>query len=279
MDFDRRALNPGEPDRALLYVYDRGTNYERDTRVTEALEVLIPEHELVDPDQRLFQTVHLVTEYFWYGIHFELRRVVDALDGDDYALADDLLDRAAMMADGPLLGLRLLLRCLPQYSLLRMREHFPPDTSGFDSPGGANMRRIAGPVWRSFEAALDRHGMSLERLSLTRMEASGGGARLNHAVALLAKVHDGLHRLDVQITTWRQLHLKLARTQLGSAAAADGTTSRPEPVSLRGRPVSDLERIADKPFFPALWEVPGLIFDVMAGGGAAEPGRDRPANP
>lgn len=70
----RRVMNPDESNRLFVYEYDRGSNYEQDTRLTTALSALLPEDTLVHPDQRLFQTVHLITEYAWCDMHFEMRR-------------------------------------------------------------------------------------------------------------------------------------------------------------------------------------------------------------
>ena len=100
-DEARAILNPEEPDRLLRFEFDRGSNYEADTRLTEALSALIPESELFNADHRLFQVVHLVSEYMWCSMHHELRRVCLALDDDDFGLAARLLHRTVGLADVP----------------------------------------------------------------------------------------------------------------------------------------------------------------------------------
>jgi tryptophan 2,3-dioxygenase len=56
-----RVLNPSQPNPRLRYEWDRGSDYELDTRLPAALAALVPEEELLHPDHRLFQIAHLIT--------------------------------------------------------------------------------------------------------------------------------------------------------------------------------------------------------------------------
>ena len=259
-------LNFGEPDPALHFYYDRGSSYESETRVTEALRALIPEEELVHPDQRFFQIVHVATEYFWYGMHYELRRIIRALDTSRYAEAAELLQRTTAMAEVPVALVKLMIQRLTQYSLLQMRRSLPEDATGFDSPGAGGLRRIAAAVWRAFEHALERYDLTPATFALHRMEKTDAGEELDTPLAWLAQVYEELEHLDGAVMEWRQLHMHLAWGQVGGAPhgeVPEGRKLERPPQSLRGRPVSDLERISVRPFFPELWGIPNVIFDAM----------------
>lgn len=250
----RAVLNPKEPDRLLRFEYDRNSNYEAELRITLAMAALIPEGELYNADHRMFQVVHLVSEYMWCAMHHELRRVVFALDDDDFGLASRLLSRTVGLADVPVRCVRLLQDFLPQASFLQMRASLLSNASGLDSPGSRNLRRVCKAFWRSFEYALDRHDVSHHDL----IEEAGrqGGQTPGEWLGALATVQYGMHALDCKVMEWSQLHLRLVRSHLGghpaarATAASDGSA---EPVSLRGEPVSGLERIAEHSLFPRLW--------------------------
>lgn len=176
----RRALNPDAADPQLVYEYDRGSNYEQDTRLTTALSALLPEEQLVHPDQRLFQSVHLITEYAWAAMHFEMGRAVTLLDAGDPLLATQVLERAASLGRIPVQALHTLVDFLPQTGLLTMRETFPENTTGLDSPGPA-ICAVRRSLWRAFTRALERAGLTSEDLitaqGLPRHRPTTSGAR------------------------------------------------------------------------------------------------------
>ena len=251
----RAVLNPKEPNQLLRFEYDRGSNYEAETRITAAMAALIPESELHNADHRLFQVVHLVSEYMWCAMHYELCRVCVALDEDDFGLASRLLSRTVGLAGVPVRCVRLLQDFLPQASFLRIRAVLLTNASGLDSPGSRNLRRACKVLWRSFEAASDRHGITHQDL----IEESGreAGQTPGEWLGALAAIQDRLHALDCMIMEWNQLHLRLVRSHLGGHPAARATAAPecgPEPVSLRGAPVNALERIAEHSLFPRLWQ-------------------------
>jgi tryptophan 2,3-dioxygenase len=253
----RAVLNPAEPNPLLRYEYDRGSNYEVDSRLTLVLSALVPEDELICPDHRFFQIVHLVTELSWCAMHHEIRRAAAALAEDDLMLAVQLLDRTVGLAGTPVAMVRQLVRQLPQVNLLTMRAAFPPNTTGLDSPGARNLRRASTALWQGFEAALHRH-----RLALPDLTGSAAlerpGERPPWTARGLAAVRDGLHRLDLAVQEWKHVHLRLVWSQLGGHPEADprpaGRDEDDLPTSLRGRPISDVERMAQRPLFPPLWQ-------------------------
>ncbi|MET8274531.1 hypothetical protein ACWD7C_08790 [Streptomyces sp. NPDC005134] len=257
----KAVLNPDEPNPLLRFEYDRGSNYEGDTRITLAMAALIPEAELHNSDHRMFQIVHLINEYVWCSMHHELRGVIGALDNDDFGLAARLLTRTNGLADMPVQCVRLLQDFLPQASFLRMRDLLPANTSGLDSPGGRNLRRVCRALWQSFDAAMKRNGVT--SLGLIEEFAREGGEVPAAWVGGLSTVQTGLHALDCKLMEWNQLHLRLVRTHLGGHPAArtapmpasTSTCAASEgPTSLRGEPVSELERLSERSVFPLLWK-------------------------
>ncbi|MFF8716667.1 hypothetical protein ACF07T_35340 [Streptomyces sp. NPDC015184] len=254
----RRALNPDAADPQLVYEYDRGSNYEKDTRLTTALSALLPENQLVHPDQRLFQSVHLITEYAWAAMHFEMGRAVALLDDDDPLLATQVLERAASLGRIPVQALNTLVEYLPQTGLLTMRDTFPENTTGLDSPGARNLRRAAQPLWRAFTRALERAGLTIEELITAqgRLVPPAGDER---AAVDLALVRQGLMRLDGAIGDWKQLHLRMVWGQLGGHPEAEphsvgGRTCPAMPTSLRGESTVSLVRMSERTLFPQLWD-------------------------
>lgn len=246
----RAVLNPDEPDRLLRFEYDRGSNYEADTRLTAALSALIPESDLFNDDHRMFQVVHLVSELMWCSMHHELRRVCGALDEDDFGLAARLLHRTVGLADIPVRCLRLLQDFLPQASFLRLRTVLLSNASGLDSPGARNLRRAGMAVWRSFENAVSRHDLTLQ--DLTEESGRDAGPAAEAWLAALAAVQHAMLLLDGEIMEWNQRHLLLVRSHLGGHPAAKSGAAAP--VSLRGESTKSLERLAEKALFPRLWQ-------------------------
>ncbi|MFE9808194.1 hypothetical protein [Streptomyces sp. NPDC005548] len=252
----RRVMNPEESNRLFVYEYDRGSNYEQDTRLTAALSALLPEDTLVHPDQRLFQTVHLITEYAWCDMHFEMRRAAGLLRDRDYLLAAQLLERASALGEVAVGAVRVLLDFLPQESLLTMRETFPENTTGLDSPGARNLRRAAAALWQEAEAAVTREGLDLRQLVV----AQGRGVvpdREDRAPDL-ALVRQALLRLDGAVAAWKHHHLRLVWSQLGGhpeAGTAPAQDTRDGlPKSLRGQSTSGVRAMAERSLFPRLWD-------------------------
>jgi len=268
------TFNGRETDPLLRFGFDGASNYEKDTRLGIALSALVPEDELHNPDQRLFQVIHLITELAWAEMHYEFRRVIEELNGSDYILASRLLNRIANMAEFPVHAVRVLLTSLPQFNLLEMRSNFPPNTTGLDSPGARNLRLVSVAVWRAFEAAVAREGLELEGIAEISARSAGKNPVLPSAGALAA-VYEGLHAVDGKMMEWKQMHLRLVWSQLGGhpavSSGADAQRAQDEardlPTSLRGRPISDLEKIAERPLFPHLWSTFHNNYRRMTGSG------------
>ncbi|MER7839732.1 hypothetical protein ABTY98_28565 [Streptomyces sp. NPDC096040] len=253
----RRVMNPEESNRLFVYEYDRGSNYEQDTRLTAALSALLPEDALVHPDQRLFQTVHLITEYAWCEMHYEMRRAAAALRERDYLLAAGLLERAAAMGDVPVRAVQVLQDFLPQQNLLLMRETFPENTTGLDSPGARNLRRAAVALWEETAAAVSREGLDMRRLIAA--QARGTSPSREDRAPDLALVRQALLRLDAAVAAWKHHHLRMVWSQLGGhPETAPPPSSRKNreglPKSLRGESTAGVRAMAERSLFPRLWD-------------------------
>ncbi|MEU9395671.1 hypothetical protein AB0D86_37440 [Streptomyces sp. NPDC048324] len=274
----RRLMNPGEEDPLFRYEYDRGSNYEQDTRLTEALSALLPERSLVHPDQRLFQTIHLITEYAWCAMHYEMRRAAASLRADDDLLAAQLLERAASLGEVTVRAVRILQDHLPQESLLTMRETFPENTTGLDSPGARNLRRAATALWREVEAALARAGLRPRELvsAQGRLAPPTDGDR----APALALVRQALLRLDDSVAAWKHHHLRMVWSQLGGhpeavSPTAGSAPARPDlaqarddlPKSLRGQSTAGVRAMADRSLFPRLWDAVDETYRDLVGEG------------
>lgn len=283
-----KAMNPDEREHLLRFEYGHGSNYEMETGVDKILDQLIPEDELKIEDHRMFEVLHINTELSWYLMHFEIRRVIQSLRTGDYVTATALMDRAVAVAQQPYDALNLMMSHMTQYSLLRLREQLSEGSTGFDSPGMRSLKVIAKALWKAIEDAMEGHGHTPVSFAIMRMELEGHGV-LEDKLALLAQVYDGIQRLDVKITEWKQLHLRMVWGFIGgafahlqeqeSAAAAgcpmhQGGAMNAEgkeesgysvPTSLRGRPITDLQRVTVTPLFPALWKVPDAVYQAMRG--------------
>lgn len=261
----KRSLNPDEPNALLSYDFDRGSNYENVLHLTDALGALVPESETDHPDQRFFQVTHLITEYAWVQVHYELRRAISHLDHDRFAPAVRLFDRATGLSEVTVQAVRLLTDHLPQHSLLMMRNALPEDATGLDSPGYRNLRRVARPVWKAYEEAVARAGLSLQDV-IAQQDDGYDGPR-TAASQSLALVRESMLRLDGSVLGWKQHHLIMVWSQLGgqpglrketaaqAGTAGDGETAGPAelPQSLGGRSLATLEARSQLALFPELW--------------------------
>jgi tryptophan 2,3-dioxygenase len=248
----KRSLNPDEPNALLSYEFDRGSNYESVLHLTDALGALVPESETNHPDQRFFQVTHLITEYAWVQVHYELRRAAAHLDKDRFPQAVRLFDRATGLSEVTVQAVRLLTDHLPQHSLLTMRNALPEDATGLDSPGYRNLRRVARPVWKAYEQAVERAGLSLQDVIAQQDDGYDGPHSADSQA--LALVREAMLRLDGSVLGWKQHHLIMVWSQLGGQPGLRRESDGQElPQSLGGRSLATLEARSQLALFPELW--------------------------
>lgn len=269
-----RSMNPLEADILLHYQYGRESAYEEETAITRTLDVLCAESDLVCHDQRMFQILHLNTELAWYNIHFELRRVIQLLSEARFVEAHHLCERVSLLMNMPLSALETLISSMSQISLLEFRAQLPANATGVDSPGMINLRRITRLLWSAFEDSLKHIEHTPISLALMRIRKK----QLPHELAWPAKIFDAIQQFDIKLMGWKQLHLRLVWTHLGGAVASiqNSDEDYPEtkncplsspiantPTSLRGKPISVLQKATVTPLFPKLWEIPDLVYQEM----------------
>ncbi|MFC4244869.1 hypothetical protein ACFOYW_15960 [Gryllotalpicola reticulitermitis] len=233
--------------------------YDDYVRFSTALGA-IPEPEPGDPpDNVLFQTIHLMTEFAWYNIHYELGNAADRLDLDDFAASASLVRRAQRWQRAALQALELLDSELSQEQFLQIREQLPAGGSGLDSPGFKNLRPMTNYLWARFEAASTRAGVDLER-----MAQADFGARSSEAG--IAAVANELLELDKELISWQQFHVRLVWSKLGGHPAgrrhgSDGHGGSANARSLTGRPVQVLDGFTRRVSFPRLWALVDAVYD------------------
>jgi tryptophan 2,3-dioxygenase len=273
----RRVLNEQAVNPLLRFEFDRGSNYEVDTRVTDVLAALVTDAELHHEDHRFFQVNHLQTELAWVQMHNGMARAAGSIDEDRRADALHALERAIAAGDVALHCMRAMQDSLPQLSLLALRAAFPPNTTGLDSPGMRNLRRAARALWQSLQRAAERYGTTPAALVCER----GGrrrSARLDHL--MLADVMRAAFRLDSRVLEWKRAHIQLVWMTVGgmplvspcgdepggAPPTASGPATASGPTSLRGNSITDLERMATRPIFPELWQLTTATFSDLATG-------------
>lgn len=258
-----RVLNPHQANHLLRFIYDNGSDYEHEIRLTEALAALVPESDLLHTDHRLFQIIHLITEYSWTAIHHTLCDLVSALSTNDLAHASRLADRCSRLAELPVVAVRLMHDTLSQFSFLTMRSQFRPGDSGLDSPGARGLRKASRAAWNAFEATLEQLGLNLDDL----FKAADAQSSADMQTGMVSSIMSGLYRFDSKVLEWKQVHMNMVWMLLGGRII-EKDTQEERPLSQRGRPISDLERLAARPLFPLLWEHSTSVyhrFSALAG--------------
>lgn len=231
-------------------------DYVRFSAVLDAIPAPVPEDP---PDNMLFRTVHLLNEFTWYNIHYELGNAADCLDVDDFRGCARLVRRAQRWQSTGLQALELLDRELSQERFLEVRRQLPAGGSGLDSPGYKNLWPMASHLWERFLAACSRSGTDLDRLAQSDFGANGEEA----TVALVA---DELLELDKELIKWQHFHVRLVWSKLGGHPATrhrstNGRAGAANARSMTGRPVDILDGFTKRVNFPQLWALVNTVYD------------------
>ncbi|MBB6254527.1 hypothetical protein [Nitrospirillum iridis] len=268
-------MNPTEEDQNLRFRYGRGSYYEEGTFITRTLDVISNEHQLMCHDERTFQLLHLQTELAWYDMHFELRKAIRLIKDAEFTAAISIIHRVNRLSEIPILAIDIMLSCINQFGLLNFRAMLPNNATGIDSPGMINLKYAARTIWNQFKSNVNELGYTLEEFAMARVSGFPDNARARDIGALF----DGIQQLDIKIMNWKQSHLRMVWMYLGGAAAASasprdrktGAPSRqstetddaPVPTSLRGRPITELQRMTATPLFPELWKLSDVVYERM----------------
>jgi tryptophan 2,3-dioxygenase len=208
------------------------SDYERYLRTDELLALQKTAEERAHHDELLFQTVHQSSELWLKLAWNEVELATGHLRLGEIASALRLLRRAN-------LALRLITDQLDMLELMSPWEYTSAirpvlgHGSGFDSPGWANLRRVAPELGQAFHHLRREAGLSLSELY-----------RRGREYEELYQLAEALAELDERATMWRIRHFKVVERIIGG-----------EVVGTQGTPVELLGRLIHKQLYPELWSV------------------------
>jgi tryptophan 2,3-dioxygenase len=203
-------------------------DYARYMRTDELLSLQRGPDEVIHRDELLFQTVHQSTELWLKHACFEAAEAASLIRCGDVETAIRLLARASLGIE-LITGQLEMLRHLTPWAFQEIRTVLGHG-SGFESPGWAELRRVARELSDAFASVLD--GESL--LDVYRGSPD----------APLYRLGEALIDWDDRIGVWRTQHYKIATRIIGV-----GT------VGTKGTNVDVLARLIGKQLFPELWAV------------------------
>ncbi|MEU7894059.1 hypothetical protein AB0B45_14480 [Nonomuraea sp. NPDC049152] len=239
------------------------TPYDEVIRFSRALSALLPPEENPNEDFVLFQSIHLMTEFSWYTMHYEFGWATTHLADGAYTDAARLVRRAARMQEVSTGLLATLHDEFDQVRFLRLRELLPNGGSGLDSAGMKNMWPAAQRLWSAFERALDEHGCTLLEAMTGRPETEST-SKAEGPLRDLGEVGQALFKLDDSVIAWQQAHQRLVWGRLGGhpvtrRGLSTADARRDMPKSLTGRPVDLLDGFVRRVLFPKLWHATDQI--------------------
>jgi tryptophan 2,3-dioxygenase len=211
------------------------TDYERYLRTEELFELQKPAEKMSHPDELTFQVVHQSSELLMKAVIFDLERARVWISEGKLGQVARLMRRANHMFETPIALLHILEQITPKdYHVIRAGLGHG---SGLDSPGFLGLLHITKPIWESFEAYLQKKGMTV--LEIYR---EPGKHFALHQVA------EEMLDFDERLQLFRLHHLKLAERIIG-----------PGVIGTSGVPVEILKQRMDHTFFKPLWEVRNQI--------------------
>ena len=207
------------------------SDYERYVRVPELLELQKEIAKLSHPEERLFQVMHQSAELWLHHIDYEVDRLVEAIGADKIDEASALLHRCRLIVDLLREQIIILETMAPaDYHVIRTTSL--GRGSGQESPGFNKLLDCGKRIWPSFEALLERRGVTV--LQIERVPAEQRE---------LFRLVQAMLDYDEAFLKWRYTHMRLAFRVIGSKV-----------LSLKGVPAAQLESGTREPFFPKLWE-------------------------
>ncbi|MDB5213789.1 MAG: Tryptophan 2,3-dioxygenase [Myxococcaceae bacterium] len=213
--------------------------------------------ELTVPEEHLFQVMHQSQELWLKEIAFEVIGVIDALDDRRIHEACGLLDRIVVIQ-----------QCLGNE--IRILQTLTPDTfqeirrnlgngSGLESPGYNRVLVAAEAAERSFDALIERAGISL-------LELYREGAARDEKRDGLKRVAELLVDWDEAFQAWLVAHFMLVRRTIGVHRKVR---------ALDGFPTQALAPRMTKPLFAKLWDVRVELTQSWERDGGHAPGAAR----
>jgi tryptophan 2,3-dioxygenase len=215
------------------------SDYERYLRTDELLQLQKTADERVHHDELLFQTVHQASELWLKLACTEVDEAAAAIERDRSAAATRLLRRAVLGLQYVTTGLDMLGQMDPwEYQQIRV---VLGHGSGFDSPGFRRVPHVTQRLWKAFDAALGRAGLTLTELYQHGREHEGmfGLAEL-------------LTEWDERIWVWRFRHYTIVARALGEDA-----------IGTQGTPVQVLGKLIAQRQIPKLWETRSRLVELF----------------
>lgn len=207
------------------------TDYERYVRVPELLELQKPVDQLVNPEERLFQTTHQAAEIWLHHVDYEIDRAAALIDGEEEEPAAELLHRCRLIID-LLREQIIILETMAPVDYHVIRTSSLGRGSGQESPGFNRLLDAGKRIWPPFQRFLSRQ-------QLTVIEIEREPRRHAKAFRLVQAMLD----YDEAFLKWRYTHMRLAFRIIGDRV-----------LSLKGVPAAQLELGTREPLFPELWE-------------------------
>ena len=220
-----------------------GTDYASYLLIDDLLQLqrpLTPEAH----DELLFIIVHQAYELWFKLTLHELGLVIRELDAGRPQAALHPLQRVVAIERLLIAQLDVLETMGPE-GFLEFRDPLEP-ASGFQSRQFRDIEASAEPVWRAFCTAARAQGVDAE--DLTALADLYKDHRDDPARAALHGVAEALVDFDEGVARWRFHHTLMAAREIGSRPGTGGS-----------RGVEYLRSTVDKRFFPALWEVRGVL--------------------
>jgi len=250
----RKVLEDPIYNKTLRKDVGRGElDYEVYLRTRELLALQTPAHELVVPDELLFQVMHQTQELWLKCVAFETANLVEHLDGDSLFAALDALDRIAMITR--VLGeqIRVLFTLSPaRFHVIRRSLG---NGSGLESPGYNQLLTASDAAFDAFKRIVARRNTTL----LGIYEAPEAHAEL-HRVAERFVDWDG------NVQTWLVEHFMLVRRTIGIDKQVR---------ALDGFPTVALGARMTKPLFGELWNLRVEMTRAWKREGGFAPGEQR----
>lgn len=215
------------------------SDYERYLRTDELLELQKTADERVHHDELLFQTVHQASELWLKLACTEVDEAAAAVERGAPAPASRLLRRAVLCLQYVTTGLEMLNQMDPwEYQQIRV---VLGHGSGFDSPGFRRVPHVTQRLWKAFDAALERAG-----LTLTELYQHG---REHEDLFGLAEL---LTEWDERIWVWRFRHYTIVARALGEEA-----------IGTQGTPVQVLGNLIAQRQMPKLWQARSRLVELF----------------
>lgn len=207
------------------------TDYERYLRIDDLLNLQRDPADMAHPDEMLFTTIHQSFEIWLKMIRFELERIGDSIDADDFHTAVRWLRRIRKAVTANNTALAVFDTMVPQ-EFHEVRRQLG-NGSGGESPGFRGLLQDAPLLWPRVEALLERNGTNLKRIYTEE----------GHRPDLFGLM-EALTDFDAEVSLWRQAHLNVVRRIIGNGVK-----------SLKGYAVDQLHEDIRTPLWPKLWDV------------------------